>query len=211
MDNSTVTLFNHIAIEQGFNSALLQHGNKQSFKPNDVVLSSATSSSYIGFITKGLVKVTLQASERQFFLFYLNAKNNFIINDIDIMLGTPILTSYTAMTDVEIYWVSKSIVDRWYVDYPMFKDFSFLTMQINMDSILSKLATINSLVLKDRLFNFLRESALQLESDTFKVLINTLASDLNASVQAISRALNQLEKEFKINRNHKYITICNYY
>ncbi|WP_459213175.1 Crp/Fnr family transcriptional regulator [Aquimarina rhabdastrellae] len=211
MLHPTSDLFNHTIIEQDFKHVLLKYGNKQCFTQNNIILSPYNSSSHIGFITKGVIKVTFQASEKEFFLFYLNAKNNFIINDINIMLETPLHVSYTAATDVKIYWVPKSLFDKWITDFPMLKNLCLLTAQANLDSILEKLASVNSFVLKDRLFNFLRESALQLETDTLKILTKTLANNLNSSSQSISRALNQLEKELKIQRSHKKITICNYY
>ncbi len=211
MDHSITALFDHTAIEQEFKYSLLKNGKKQILTPNKTILSPSISSPNIGFITKGILKVTLEVSEKPVFLFYLNAKNNFIINDINITLNTPVLTSYTTVTDAEVYWVPKQLIDKWYVIYPEFKNVYFYTMKHNINSVLANLVFLNSIRLKDRLFNFLRESSLQLEAETFKVFNYTLANDLNTSVQSISRAMSLLEKESKIKRNNKNITICSYF
>lgn len=207
MDHSITSLFDHTTIEQKFKYSLLKSGEKQILTPNETILSPSISSQNIGFITKGVLKVTLEVSEKPVFLFYLNAKKNFIINDVNITLDTPLLTSYTTVTDVEIYWVSKQLIDTWYKIYPEFKNVYFQNMKHNTNSVLAYLISLNSIKLKDRLLNFLRESSLQLGVKTFKVFNYILANDLNTNVQSISKALILLEKESKIKKNNKNITI----
>ncbi|WP_459212768.1 Crp/Fnr family transcriptional regulator [Aquimarina rhabdastrellae] len=208
MNQNNIDFFNQNIYKQDFKLELLKKGKKTKYRPNDIVTSSNNLVPYVGLITDGVIKVTMHISNKEFFLYYLNAKNNFIIDDMNMISGNPMNIIYTTMTNAEIHWVPKYIIDKWQTKYPKFEKAYFLTMQINLDLILMNLNTIQSNVLKDRLFSFLKETAIQLETSIFEIDIKTLSNDMNTSIRAIFKALRELEKECKIKRLAKDIVIC---
>jgi CRP/FNR family transcriptional regulator, anaerobic regulatory protein len=180
-------------------------GQLMHFKAGDRIMDYGAYIRLVPLVIKGSIKVVREDAEQdnELFLYFLNAGDTCSMSFSCCMMNKVSDIRTTAEDDTTIIGIPIRYVDQWMMQYKSWKSF----VMTSYDSRLRELVqTIDNIVfhkLDDRLLDYLRKKA---EANSSNVIHNThqeIASDLNASREAISRLLKQFEKlkKIKLGRN----------
>jgi CRP/FNR family transcriptional regulator, anaerobic regulatory protein len=180
-------------------------GQLMHFKAGDRIMDYGSYIRMVPLVIKGSIKVVREDEDRdnELFLYFLNAGDTCSMSFSCCMMNKVSDIRTTAEDDTTVIGIPIRYVDQWMMQYKSWKSF----VMTSYDSRLRELVqTIDNIVfhkLDDRLLDYLRKKA---EANSSKIIHNThqeIASDLNASREAISRLLKQFEKlkKIKLGRN----------
>lgn len=109
--------FAHEELEQVLNAFTVKQ-----FKKNDFFIEEGKTSRHLGFVKSGLFQyfVIVDGNERT---TYVSIENTFISSVLSFISEKPALESVRALTEGEVYLISKTALKKLANELPKFKDF----------------------------------------------------------------------------------------
>ncbi|WP_089355814.1 Crp/Fnr family transcriptional regulator [Ekhidna lutea] len=195
-----------------FEPQLIQEINETGYlktvKKNDYVIASGLDKSDIPFVLNGVLKVyRKEESGSEVLLYYLEKGETCAMSITCCMERKPSEVKVVAETDVEIWMIPSSNLDRWVSKYPSFRRYVFQAYQTRFDELMQ---TIDSLVftnMEERLYKYLLDTKQATESFEINKTHQEIANELSTSRVVVSRLLKKLEREEKIIQRRNCIEI----
>jgi CRP/FNR family transcriptional regulator len=101
----------------------------------------------------------------------------------------------TAEDDSTVIAIPVKYVDEWMSRYPSWKNFVMRSYDSRMQEMIKTIDTIAFKKMDERLLKYLNERSIANNSRVIHSTHQEIAADLNASREAVSRLLKQLEKK----------------
>ncbi|WP_373551249.1 Crp/Fnr family transcriptional regulator [Haliscomenobacter sp.] len=152
------------------------------YKKNDFFIEEGKTSKHIGFIKSGLFQyfVIVDGNERT---TYVSIENTFISSVLSFVSETPSLESVRALTEGEIYLISKIALKKLVNELPKFKDFYIALLENAVCGIASTRHDLIVLNAEQRYEKMLREEPHLLQH----IPLQHLASILGVTPRHLSR------------------------
>lgn len=167
------------------------------FSEGEVIMNFGSYVKMVPLLVKGSIKVVREDEEdgRELLLYYLNAGETCSMSFSCCMMDKRSDIRTTAEDDSVVIGIPVKHVDEWMSKYPSWKNFVMRSYDARMHEMIKTIDTIAFKKMDERLLKYLRERAEAHQATVIHSTHQQIASDLNASREAISRLLKQLEKK----------------
>ncbi len=179
-------------------------GQLFAYQKGEIIMDYGTYVRFVPLVVEGCVKV-VRAGEagEELLLYYLNSGESCSMAFSCCMAEKQSMIRTVAEEDTTLISIPLREVNRWMDSYPHWRNF---VMRLFEDRILELVQTIDSIAFKqmdERLWEYLLNKAEALDTRTIQSTHQEIAYDLNASREAVSRLLKQLEKtgRLRLGRN----------
>ncbi len=173
-------------------------------KAGDTLIDIGQYVKNIPIITKGSIKILRENIDgSELFMYYINPGDTCSMSLTCCMQNRLSGIRAEVEEDVEFIAIPIKYIEEWIRKYPSWRTFIFKSYQLRFDEML---LTIDSLAFKrmdERLIEYLKNKSQNLDSDLILTTHQHIATDLNASREAISRLLKKMEIDglIKLGRN----------
>jgi len=174
------------------------------FKEGDLIMDYGSYIKLVPIILEGSIKVSREDEDgNELFLYYLRPGETCSMSFTCCMMNKKSEIRTIAEEDTTIIGVPNRYMDEWMGRYQSWKNFVMTSYDNRM---LELVRTIDSIAFKkmdERLVEYLQKKAEATGSKTLNATHQEIAYDMNASREAVSRLLKQLEKagRLKLGRN----------
>ncbi len=190
--------------EKGLQEEIASVGRSMEFPADTVIMEVGQYVKLVPLVIKGVIKVSREDENGgELFLYYLNGGETCSMSFTCCMMNKKSEIRTLAEEDTQLIGIPIRFVDEWMTKYQSWKNF---VMQTYDQRMLELVRTIDSIAFHHmdvRLLEYLQKKAQATHSKVINATHQDIAYDLNASREAISRLLKQLENEgrLKLGRN----------
>lgn len=200
MNSEITTLVKHhfpALSEPGLLEEIAKVGAIRVFKEGEVIMNFGSYVKAVPLLVKGSIKVVREDEQdsREVLLYFLNAGETCSMSFSCCMMDKQSDIRTTAEDDSKIIAIPIKQVNEWMAKYPSWRNFVMRSYDSRMQELVKTLDSIAFKKMDERLWDYLLKRS---EAHNSKIINSThqeIANDLNASREAISRLLKQLEKK----------------
>ncbi|MCB0570949.1 MAG: Crp/Fnr family transcriptional regulator [Phaeodactylibacter sp.] len=182
--------------ERGLQDEIAKMGKVMQFKAGEVIMDFGSYVKLVPLIIEGSIKVSREDEDgNELFLYYLQPGETCSMSFTCCMMNKKSEIRTIAEEDTLIIGIPTRFMDEWMGRFQSWKNFVMTSYDNRM---LELVRTIDSIAFKkmdERLLQYLERKAEANKSRTLNATHQEIAYDLNASREAISRLLKQLEKD----------------
>ena len=174
------------------------------FKAGETIVDYDEYIRIVPLVLSGSIKVMREDENgKELFLYYLNGGETCAMSFTCCMSSKRSYIKTIAEDDTTVLGIPVKKVDEWISTYRVWKNFIMQTYDARITEMVRTIDSIAFMKMDERLLRYLEETAEALQSTTIPHTHQQIAQDLNASREAISRLLKQLEhkKHIKLGRN----------
>ncbi|MCB9081783.1 MAG: Crp/Fnr family transcriptional regulator [Lewinellaceae bacterium] len=190
--------------EKGLQEEIASVGKLVQYKAGEVIMDIGSYVKMVPLVIEGSIKVVREDEEgNELFLYYLQSGETCSMSFTCCMMNKRSEIRTVAEENTTIIGIPMRYMDEWMSKYQSWKNFVMQTYDFRM---LELVKTIDSIAFKkmdERLLEYLKKKVQATGSKTISATHQEIAYDLNASREAVSRLLKQLEKsgQVKLGRN----------
>ncbi len=186
--------------ELNLREEIQQVGQIYSFKAGEVIMDYGSYIKLVPLVVEGLIKVVREDEHHgnELFLYYLHPGETCSMSFSCCMMNKRSDIRTTAEEDTSLIGIPIKYVDEWLRKYQTWKDFVMRSYDKRMQELVRTIDGIAFHKMDNRLLQYLQQKATATSSTILHTTHQQIASDLNASREAISRLLKKLEKEGRI-------------
>lgn len=183
--------------ELALQKEIAQVGMLKHFSEGEVIMNFGSYVKLVPLLVKGSIKVVREDEEdgRELLLYYLNTGETCSMSFSCCMMNKQSDIRTTAEDDSSLIAIPVKYVDEWMSKYPSWKNFVMRSYDSRMKEMIKTIDNIAFKKMDERLLNYLEERAQAHNSKVIHSTHQEIAADLNASREAVSRLLKQLEKK----------------
>jgi len=200
-------LQSHFAVlnEKALQEEIAKVGYIMHFKAGDVIMDFGAYVKLVPLLVKGSIKVVRESEDRdgEIFLYFLKKGETCSMSFSCCMMDKQSDIRTTAEDDTTLIGIPVKFIDQWMMKYTSWKNFVMRSYDSRMRELIQTIDSIAFQKLDERLLGYLRQKAAATQSQTILTTHQHIADDLNASREAISRLLKNLEKtkNIRLGRN----------
>ncbi len=160
--------------------------------------------SMLPLVIKGSIKVMREGEDgKELLLYYLNEGETCSMSFSCCMMSKQSQIRAIAEEDSTLISIPLQYVDEWMLVYRSWKNFVMLSYDNRMLEFMNTIDSIAFKKMDERLWEYLLQRASSTQSQVIHTTHSEIANDLNASREAISRLLKQLEnmERIRLGRN----------
>ncbi len=190
--------------EPGLQEEIAHIGKLMEFKAGDVIMDFGAYVKLIPLIVEGSIKVTREGDEgNEIFLYYLQPGESCTMSFTCCMMNKRSEIRTQAEEDTLLIAIPIRYMDDWMSRYQSWKNFVMTSYDFRMKELIRAIDDIAFKKMDERLLGYLQRKAQVTGSKTVNATHQEIAYDLNASREAVSRLLKQLENDglVKLGRN----------
>ncbi len=182
--------------EKALQEEIAEVGHIRTHKGGEVLMEAGSYIKIMPLIIEGTIKVSREDEEgNELFLYFLRPGETCSMTFTCCMMNKKSEIRTVAEEDTVMIAIPIRYMDEWMSRYQSWENFVMLTYD---NRLLEMVKTIDSIAFKkmdERLLEYLEEKAEATGDSVINTTHQQIAFDLNASREAVSRLLKQLEKE----------------
>jgi CRP/FNR family transcriptional regulator len=182
--------------ERQLQEEIASKGKLMFFKAGETIMEIGSYVKIIPLIIEGTIKVSREDEDgNELFLYYLRPGETCSMSFTCCMMNKKSEIRTVAEEDTQLVGIPIRFMDEWMSRFQSWKNFVMMTYDYRM---LELVKTIDSIAFKkmdERLLEYLEDKVEATGDRNINTTHQQIAYDLNASREAISRLLKQLEKE----------------
>lgn len=187
---------------------IAETGKLMHFSAGEVIMDYGGYVRIVPLVLEGNIKVMREDEEgNEIFLYYIKAGETCSVSFTCCMMHKKSYIKTIAEDDVVLIGVPIKHVDEWMTKYQSWKNFVMLSYDSRLFDMVKTIDNIAFRKMDERLIEYLKEKAKANLSPVITVTHQEIAYDLNASREAISRLLKQLEKDGMLSLGRNRITL----
>jgi CRP/FNR family transcriptional regulator len=203
MDTSLILNYVRTAYPQLAEKSLQEEialvGRMVTFKSGDVILDIGSYIKSMPLIISGLIKAVREDSDgNEIFLYYLSNGETCSMSFTCCLMNKKSEIRTIAEEDTLLIAIPSKYMDEWMSKYASWRNWVMKSYEMRMQELLKTIDSIAFQKMDERLLAYLQNKALKLHSKILHTTHQQIADDLNASREAISRLLKQLENEQRV-------------
>jgi CRP/FNR family transcriptional regulator, anaerobic regulatory protein len=182
--------------ERALQEDILQVGRLMSFRPGEVIMDYGSYVRMAPLVVKGSIKVVREDEDgRELFLYYLQPGEACSMSFTCCMMNKKSEVRTVAEDDAQVIAIPIRYMDEWMTKYQSWKNFVMRTYDLRMNELIRAIDDIAFKKMDERLLQYLEKKAEATQSKVINATHQEIAYDLNASREAVSRLLKQLERD----------------
>ena len=182
--------------ELALQEEIAEVGKIYHFEEGDIIMDFNSYVKMVPLIVKGSIKVTREdeLEGKEMILYFLKAGETCSMSFTCCMMNKKSQIRTEAMEDTTIIGIPIQYVDRWMSQFQSWKNFVMMTYDRKMVELVRVLDTIAFEGMDERLMKYLKARKETMGVDGIHATHQEIATDLNASREAVSRMLKKLER-----------------
>ena len=179
-------------------------GKLYTFRSGEIIMDYGSYVRLVPMVVEGSIKVSRESDEgHEIFLYYLNPGETCAMSFTCCMMNKKSDIRTVAEEDVILIGIPIKHMDDWMSRYQSWKNFVMRSYDSRMKELMQTIDSIAFKKMDERLLKYLHDKSETIQSKTIHTTHQEIAFDLNASREAVSRLLKQLEKrqEVRLGRN----------
>jgi CRP/FNR family transcriptional regulator len=170
-----------------------------SFDAGEIIMDFGAYVRMVPLVLEGSIKVSREDEEgNELFLYYLHPGETCSMSFTCCMMHKKSEIRTEAEEYTRIIGIPTRLADEWMTRYMSWKNFVMSSYDQRMLELVYTLDSIAFKKMDERLLDYLEKKASAVNSSVLSATHQEIAYDLNASREAISRLLKQLEKQGKV-------------
>jgi CRP/FNR family transcriptional regulator len=192
-------------IEENLVEEILKVGKIFEFKAGEMVQEYGSYFKMVPLILEGSIKVVREDEDgHELFLYFLKPGMACSLAFACCRMDKKSAIRSMAEEDGMLIGVPIKYADLWISEHPSWKNFILRSYDYRVIELIHTIDSIAFRKMDERLMNYLEQKAEATDSHSLNATHQEIAYDLNASREAVSRLLKQLERQgiVKLGRNH---------
>lgn len=171
-------------------------GRVLTFKSGEIILDIGSYIKSMPLIISGLIKAVREDSaDNEIFLYYLSNGETCSMSFTCCLMNKKSEIRTIAEEDTLLISIPSKYMDEWLSKYVSWRNWVMKSYEMRMQELLKTIDSIAFQKMDERLLTYLQNKAKKLNAKIIHTTHQEIAYDLNASREAISRLLKQLENE----------------
>jgi len=190
--------------EKGLQEEIATLGKLTEFSAGTTIMDVGQYVKIVPLVIEGSIKVSREDENgHELFLYYLQSGQTCSMSFTCCMMNKKSEIRTIAEENTRMIGIPIRYVDEWMSKYQSWKNFVMQTYDQRMMELVRTIDSIAFQHMDERLLNYLHKKAQAIHSKVINATHQEIAYDLNASREAVSRLLKQLENEgqLKLGRN----------
>lgn len=175
------------------------------YKADEIIMDFGSYIKMVPLVISGSIKVVREDEEKghELYLYYLHPGETCSMSFSCCMMNKRSDIRTTAEEDTVLLGIPIKYIDEWMMKYQSWKNFVMRSYDQRMRELVATIDSIAFQKMDERLLNYLHQKSAASGSQIINTTHQQIAYDLNASREAVSRLLKQLEKigEIRLGRN----------
>ncbi len=195
--------FPHIA-EKQLQEEIIKVGKLMTFQAGELMQEPGNYIKLVPLVIEGSIKVSREDEEgNELFLYYINGGDTCSMSFTCCMMNKKSEIRTVAEEKTTMIGIPIRYVDGWMTKYQSWKNFVLRSYDFRMVELIKAIENIAFKKMDERLLHYLETKASTLGTQVINTTHQEIAYDLNASREAVSRLLKQMENEklVKLGRN----------
>jgi len=166
---------------------------------------------HMPLVLKGAIKIVDEdEAYNEYLLYYLETGDSCAMTMSCCLGGKK--SKIRAITEVEtlLYMVPVQRMEDWIIRYKSWRAFVFESYDTRMREMIETIDSLAFHNLEQRLYKYLKDRAMVLQSPLLEITHHRIANDLNTSRVVISRLIKKLIMDNKITTNRNQITLLEF-
>lgn len=194
--------------ERDLQEEIILVGKLLFFKAGETILDFGSYVRLVPLLVEGSIKVVREGEEgKEIFLYYLQPGQSCTMSFTCCMMNKKSEIRTVAEEDTLLIGIPIKYMDEWMTRYQSWKNFVMLSYDNRMLELVKTIESIAFQKLDERLLQYLQKKAAITGSKIIQATHQDIAFDLNASREAISRLLKQLENEGQLRLGRNKVTL----
>jgi CRP/FNR family transcriptional regulator len=182
--------------ERNLQEDIANEGTIMHFKSGSLIMDFGAYVKIMPLIIKGSIKVSREDEEgNELFLYYLMPGETCSMSFTCCLMDKKSEIRTVAEEDTTLIGIPTRFMDEWMSRYPSWKNFVMTSYDNRMMELVRTIDSIAFKKMDQRLMEYLEQKAEANNNHTLNATHQEIAYDLNASREAVSRLLKQLEKD----------------
>ncbi len=182
--------------EKALQEEIASVGKIMHFHAGQVIMDAGNYVKILPLVIEGVIKVVREDEEgNELFLYYLQPGETCSMSFTCCLMHKKSETRTTAEEETTLIAIPVRFVDEWMTRYQSWKNFIMKTYDYRMMELIRTIDNIAFKRMDERLMSLLEKKAEATDSRIIQATHQEIAYDLNASREAISRLLKQLEND----------------
>lgn len=182
--------------EKSLQDEIASVGKVITFKSGDIILDIGSYIKSMPLIISGLIKAVREDSEgNEIFLYYLAGGETCSMSFTCCLMNKKSEIRTIAEEDTLLISIPSKYMDEWMSKYASWRNWVMKSYELRMQELLKTIDSIAFQKMDERLLAYLQNKAEKLHSKILNTTHQEIAYDLNASREAVSRLLKQLEND----------------
>jgi len=195
--------------EIGLQEEITHIGKVMEFKAGEIIMDFGAYVKLIPLIVEGSIKVSREGDDGgEIFLYYLQPGESCTMSFTCCMMNKRSEIRTQAEEDTVVIAVPIRYMDDWMSRYQSWKNFVMMSYDHRMKELIRTIDEIAFKKMDERLLTYLQKKAQVTGSKTLNATHQEIAYDLNASREAVSRLLKQLEHDGYVKLGRNKITLA---
>lgn len=190
--------------EKGLQEEIATVGKLTEFSAGTVIMDVGQYVKLVPLVIEGAIKVSREDEDgHELFLYYLQGGQTCSMSFTCCMMNKKSEIRTIAEENTKMIGIPIRYVDEWMTKYQSWKNFVMQTYDFRMMELVRTIDSIAFHHMDERLLAYLDKKAKATQSKVITATHQEIAYDLNASREAVSRLLKQLENDgrVKLGRN----------
>jgi CRP/FNR family transcriptional regulator len=181
--------------ERQLQEAIAREGKVMHFKSGSVIMDFGSYIRIVPLVIDGSIKVSREDNEgNEMFLYYLHPGQTCSMSFTCCMMNKRSEIRTIAEEDTTVIGIPTQLADNWMTNFTSWKNFVMSAYDNRMLELVHTLDTIAFKKMDERLLDYLEKKSTAINSRVLQATHQEIAYDLNASREAVSRLLKQLER-----------------
>lgn len=166
---------------------------------------------HMPLILKGAIKIVDEDKDGHEYLLYYLEMGDSCAMTMSCCLGGK-RSGIRAITEAEtlMYMIPIQRMEDWLIKYKSWRVFVFDSYEARMKEMLETIDSLAFFNMEQRLYKYLKDRAMVLQSPTLEITHYKIANDLNTSRVVISRLMKKLMLDNKIKTNRNQVTVLKF-
>lgn len=197
-----------VLAEKNLQEEIAQIGQLYHFKAGDIIQDFGGYIRMVPLLIKGSIKVLREDDEgNEILLYFLEQGETCSMSFSCCMMNKQSDIRTIAEEDVSMIGIPIQYVDEWMRKYQSWKNFVMRSYDERMRALIRTIDSIAFKKMDERLLDYLQQKVRLSETPVLSTTHQAIAFDLNASREAISRLLKQLEKQGRVRLGRNQIEL----
>lgn len=183
---------------------IAEHGQLMKFSAGEIIQDTGSYIRLVPLVIEGSIKVSREEEDgREIFLYYLNGGQTCSMSFSCCMMQKKSNLRTLAEEDTTLVGIPIRYVDDWMNKYVSWKNFVMRSYDDRLNEMINTIDSIAFRRMDERLLDYLEKKSEANGGDVIRATHQEIAYDLNASREAVSRLLKQMERDgmVKLGRN----------
>ncbi|MEZ5044643.1 MAG: Crp/Fnr family transcriptional regulator [Saprospiraceae bacterium] len=185
--------------EKGLQEEIAMVGKIREFRAGEMIQDYGSYIKLVPLVVSGSIKVLREDEEgNELFLYYLQGGETCSMSFSCCMMNKQSDIRTIAEDNTRIIAIPIQYVDTWMRKYQSWKNFVMQSYDLRMKELIRTIDSIAFKKMDERLLEYLERKAKATSSSVIQATHQEIAYDLNASREAVSRLLKQLENQGQV-------------